>query len=60
MAKAAMKSNNKRGPSNLSQQSNSELPPAVSLTTETALTGNAIPNPGNFLILNFSFLNSAF
>ena len=44
-----MKSNPKRGPSTLSQQSSSELPPPVDLTgmdlTGDTLTGNAIPNP---------------
>lgn len=43
-----MKSNNKRGPSNLStQSSSSELPPPVNLITEAALTGNAIPDPNH-------------
>jgi len=47
MAKAAMKSNQKRGPSTLSQQSSSELPPPVDLplVSPDSLTGNAIPNP---------------
>ena len=43
MAKAAMKSKDKRGPSTLSQQTSSELPAPVDLSD--SLTGNAIPNP---------------